>query len=118
MDGKTQVDAYLAAVPEDQRAALVALRGVLRGLLPDAQEVISYAMPGFRKGKMVAGYAAFAKHCGFYPHSGTVIGGFAAEIEALGFKYSKSGITFPASRPLPHDLVARIVAKRLEDIAQ
>jgi uncharacterized protein YdhG (YjbR/CyaY superfamily) len=78
---------------------------------------MSYAMPGFRQGKkMVAGYAGFAKHCGFYPHSGGIIPQLAPEIEELGFKWSKSGVSFTPSHPLPEELVHRIVALRLAEI--
>ena len=107
-------DAYLATLPADQRALLGQVRAQLGALLPQATEVISYAMPGYRIGeKMVAGYAGFAKHCGFYPHSGGIIPGFAAELDAAGFKHSKSGVIFTPAHPLPADLLARIVAMRL-----
>ena len=73
----SEVDAYIAALPPDQRDALTTLRARLRSLLPGHIEVMSYAMPGFRqpgpKGKVVVGYAAFARHLGLYPHSGSVI---------------------------------------------
>ncbi len=111
------VDAYLAALREDQRAALSALRDQLRALLPDHLEVMSYAMPGFRqtgpKGRMVAGYAAFARHLGLYPHSGSVI----PRIDCTPFKTSKSGVLFTPDQPLPAALVARIVTLRQEEIA-
>ncbi|MFM7446841.1 MAG: iron chaperone, partial [Tabrizicola sp.] len=75
--GEAAVDDYIAALPPDQREALTNLRARLKALLPDHVEVLSYAMPGLRqpgsKGKMVVGYAAFARHLGLYPHSGTVI---------------------------------------------
>lgn len=110
-------DSYLAALPSDQQQALGDLRRYLRALLPDAVEVMSYAMPGFRQGKkMVAGYAGFAKHCGFYPHSGSIIPQIAPEIEALGFRWSKSGVSFTPAHPLPATLVDRIVALRLAEI--
>ena len=112
----TTPDSYIAARPDAQRAALTALRQQLRDLLPEAEEVMSYAMPGFRQGGMVAGYAGFARHCGFYPHSGSVIPQLADEIGRLGFRSSKSGVTFTPDRPLPRDLVARIVALRLAEI--
>ena len=67
---------------------------------------MSYAMPGFRQGKMVAGYAAYSQHCGFYPHSGGVIPQLGSEIDALGFRRSKSGVLFTPAKPLPSDLVA------------
>jgi uncharacterized protein YdhG (YjbR/CyaY superfamily) len=113
----SEVDNYIAALPAAQAAALKDLRDMLRRLLPEATEQMSYAMPGFRQGKMVAGYAAFARQCGFYPHFGSVIPGFAAELDRLGFRHTKSGVNFTPDQPLPPDLVARIVAARLDEIA-
>ena len=111
------VAAYLAALPPDQRDALTDLRARLHALLPDHLEVMSYAMPGFRqpgpKGRMVAGYAAFAKHLGLYPHSGTVI----PQIDCAPFKTSKSGVLFTPGRPLPDALLRRIIATRQAELA-
>ena len=112
-----EVDAYLAARPESQRAALRTLRALLKSLLPDAEEVISYAMPGFRLGgKMVAGYAGFARNCGYYPHSGKVVPQFAAELDAMDFGHSDGAVRFTPAKPLPDDLVRRLVAARLAEI--
>ena len=114
-----EVDAYLASVLPAQRVVLQELRAFLRGLLPDHLEVMSYAMPGFRqpgpKGRVVAGYAGFAKHCGFYPHSGSIIPQFSQE--TAGFKTSKSGILFTSAHPLPDHLVLLLVNARLAEIA-
>jgi uncharacterized protein YdhG (YjbR/CyaY superfamily) len=111
------VDAYIANLPPDQREALTALRARIRALLPDHPEVISYAMPGFRqpgpKGKMVVGYAAFAKHLGLYPHSGTVI----PLIDCAPFKTSKSGVLFTPDRPLPDALLRQIIETRTAELA-
>jgi uncharacterized protein YdhG (YjbR/CyaY superfamily) len=112
-----EVDAYLAALPPDQRDALNALRNTLARLLPDHIEVMSYAMPGFRqpgaKGKMVVGYAAFARHLGLYPHSGTVI----PKIDCTPFKTSKSGVLFTLATPLPDALIATILRTRQAELA-
>lgn len=112
-----EVDACLAALPDDQRAALQDLRARLKARLPGHLEVISYAMPGFRqpgpKGKMVAGYAAFAKHLGLYPHSGNVI----PQIDCTPFKTSKSGVLFTPGQPLPDALLDAILSLRLAEIA-
>ena len=114
------VDLYLAALPEDQRRALTALRATLADLLPDCTEVMSYAMPGFRqpgpRGRMVVGFAAFSHHLGLYPHSGTILPQLATE--TLGFKTSKSGILFTPDHPLPTDLIQRIVTLRQVELAQ
>ncbi len=112
-----EVENYLAALPPDQRAALTALRVRLQTLLPDHIECLSYAMPGFRqpgpKGKMVVGYAAFARHLGLYPHSGTVIPG----IDCTPFKTSKSGVLFTPDRPLPDALLRQIIETRQAELA-
>jgi uncharacterized protein YdhG (YjbR/CyaY superfamily) len=112
-----EVDTYIAALPADQRDALTALRARLKTLLPDHLEVMSYAMPGLRqpgpKGKMVIGYAAFAKHLGLYPHSGTVI----PLIDCTPFKTSKSGVLFTPDTPLPDALLGQIIAARQAELA-
>ena len=112
-----QVDAYLAALPPDQRDALSTLRARLKSLLPDHLEVMSYAMPGLRqpgpKGKMVIGYAAFTKHLGLYPHSGTVI----PKIDCTPFKTSKSGVLFTPASPLPDTLLRQIIETRQAELA-
>lgn len=109
-------DAYLATRPADQRACLQSLRAQLTQLLPGAEEVISYAMPGFRIGKtVIAGYAGHARTCGFYPHSGNIIPGFAADLAARGLRHTPGAISFTPAHPLPPDLVARLVAARLAE---
>jgi len=113
-----EVAAYLTQLPEDQRAVLSALRAVILARLPGAAEGISYAMPAYRAeagGKVVVGYSAFARHCGIYPFSGTVI----PKIEAAcaGFKTSKSGVLFTPAKPLPVALVHLIIQTRLDELA-
>ncbi len=109
-------DSYLAQCPPDQRACLMELRAVIRAYLPEAEECMSYAMPGFRLGKMVAGYAAFKNHLGYYPHSGRIVGQMADRLSA--WKTSKSGILFTPQTPLPRDIVQALLDLRLAEIAK
>jgi uncharacterized protein YdhG (YjbR/CyaY superfamily) len=117
--GAEAVEAYLAARPPDQRAALQDLRAQLRALLPDHIECLSYAMPGFRapgpKGKMVAGYAGFARNCGFYPHSGNIIPQFAADL--TGFKTTPGAVQFTPDHPIPLPLLEKLVRARQAEVA-
>ena len=62
---------------------------------------------------MVIGYAAFAKHLGLYPHSGTVI----PQIDCAPFKTSKSGVLFTPATPLPDALLRQIIATRQAELA-
>ncbi|WP_434612363.1 iron chaperone [Tabrizicola sp. M-4] len=116
-DGAAAVEAFLAALPPDQQAALRALRATIARFLPDHVECMSYAMPGFRqpgvKGRMIAGYAAFRRHLGLYSHSGTII----PTLDCRPFKTSKSGILFTPATPLPDTLVETILRARQAEIA-
>ncbi len=115
----TSPDADIAAVADPAKCqALSPRRAQLQARLPDHLEGKSYAMPGFRqpgpKGKMVAGYAAFANHCGLSPYSGGVILQLGAAL--AGFKTSKSRVLFTPEMPLPADLVDLIVTTRLREL--
>ena len=58
------IDAYLATVSPDRRAALQKLRKTILSILPDAEECISYSMPAFRHaGRVIAGFLATSKGC-------------------------------------------------------
>ena len=115
-----EVDAYIAAIPDpEKRAALTALRGQLKALLPDHVECLSYAMPGFRqpgpKGRMVAGYAVFARNLGYYPHSGNIIPQFGPELAE--WKTTPGAVQFTPAHPLPPALLARLVAARVAELS-
>lgn len=116
MTGKpSDPDAYLAGLPADQRACLDMLRAMIAAYLPEATQCMSYAMPGFKLGKMVAGYAAFKQHCGYYPHSGGIVSQMADRLKP--WKTSKSGVLFTPADPLPRDIVYRLIDLRLAEIA-
>ena len=101
-------DAYIAAAPEAFRPALARLRAILARVLPDAEEMVAYGMPGFRVGDdVVASYAAFSKQCGLYVLA-SAVAEHADEIAAAGLKATKTGITFSPRHPIPDDLVERL----------
>jgi uncharacterized protein YdhG (YjbR/CyaY superfamily) len=108
-------DAYIAEAPEDLRPLLVRLRAQLARALPDAEEIIAYKMPGFRIGQsVVAGYAAFSKQCGLYLSSAAITS-HADDIAAAGLKFTKTGITFSPSRPIPDALVTKLALASRRD---
>ena len=116
MSGSGDVDAYLAALPRQQRDALEHLRAVIRAAAPDATETISYKMPAFKwMGRVLVYYSAFRDHCSFFPASKSVIAAHSDELRehATG----KGTLQFTPDRPIPDALIRAIVAWRLEEIA-
>lgn len=109
-----EVDAYLLGVGEPHRHTLQALRETIREIVPQAEEVISYGMPGFRlKGKMIAGFAAFKNHVAFMPHSGSVFSHLAPELK--DYKWTPGSLHFPPDKPLPRSLVRKLIATRRKE---
>lgn len=109
-------DAYLASLPPAQADTLAALRARIGTRLPQAAEVISYSMPGYRlpSGKMVLGYAAWKKHYALYPHSGTALSGIGALPEGITAQSGTLRIQWEV--PLPDPLLDRVIALRLAEL--
>jgi len=108
---KTTIDAYLAAVKGERRRALQALRRTIRSVLPRAEECISYGIPAFRNdGRVVAGFAATAKGCSYFPFSGATL---ARELK--GYGGTKSALHFDPAKPLPVSLVRKLLRVRIAE---
>ena len=108
------IDEYLAALSDDKRAALEALRKTIKAAAPKAEECISYQLPAFRlKDKMLVGFGASAKHCAFYLMSGSTVDAHKHELE--NYDTSKGTIRFPADKPLPAALVRKLVKARIAE---
>ena len=109
-----EVDDYLRGVSEPKRATLQTLRATILEIVPEAEEVISYRVPAFRVGgDTIAGFAAFKDHLSYLPFSGSVLSQLGDELE--GYAKTKSSLHFPVDRPLPKDLVEKLIAVRLAD---
>ncbi len=101
------IDEYLASVPEVKRAALERLRDQIRASAPDATEAISYGLPAFKlDGRWLVGFSATKKHCSFYAGAGPLK---AHTEELAGYQLRKGTINFPPDRPLPPQLVSKLV---------
>ena len=107
------IDDYLAALDDDQRGALQRLRKAIRAAAPKAEECISYRLPAFRLGKVLVAFGAAESHCAFYPMSGTMVNAFRDELKA--FDTSKGTIRFQPDKPLPVNLIRKIVRARIRE---
>lgn len=109
------IDEYLAALDEPKRATLQKLREAILGVVPDAEECISYGMPAFRQeGKVIAGFAAFKNHLAYLPHSGSVLRVLSDDL--AGYESTPGSLHFPIDKPLPKSLVKKLVAARLKEV--
>ncbi len=105
------VDEYIAAAPKNVQTILQDLRKVIKEAAPDAEETISYKMPAFKQNGVLVYFAAFKDHIGFFP-TGEGVDAFKEELK--GYKTSKGTIQFPYDKPIPYDLVRKIVKHRIE----
>jgi uncharacterized protein YdhG (YjbR/CyaY superfamily) len=117
MAGPETVDAYLADLPDDQRAAVEELRRTINEAAPEATESIAYSMPALRShgGQFLVSYAAFKNHYSLFPASGAVVEALGEELTP--YLAGKGTIRFPASRPIPTALVTKIVTVRFAENA-
>ncbi len=112
----TTVAEYLAAAPEDRRTGLEDLRRTVIAAAPEAEECIAYDMPAYRlHGRFVVSFGAYRRHYSLFPASQVVIDALGDEV--VPFVRGKGTLQFPADRPLPLDLISRIVRIRREETA-
>ncbi len=105
------VDAYIADFPPEVREKLIEMRTAIKNAEPMAAETISYAIPAYKFNGPLVYFAGDAKHIGLYPGAGA-IETFADEL--VDYKISKGTVQFPLDRPLPLDLVTKIVGYRVK----
>ena len=113
----TSVDDYLATLPPERRFVMAQLREAIKAGAPEAIEAIAYKMPAFRShgGQFLVSYDAYKNHYSLFPASEAVVTTLGGEIQPY---LSGSGtIRFPASRPIPTDLVTRIAEIRFAENA-
>lgn len=106
------VDEYIKTFPPDIQEILEKIRPAIHQAAPEAVEVISYQMPAFKHNGILVYFAAHKNHIGFYP---TASGIEAFKKELSGYKSSKSAVQFPLDKPIPFDLIEKIVKFRVKE---
>jgi uncharacterized protein YdhG (YjbR/CyaY superfamily) len=107
-----EIDHYLDELEEPKRTTLASLRRTILGILPEADQGMSYGVPAFRiRGKTIAGFAAFKNHLSYLPHSGSVFP--ELEDDLKGYPTSSGALRFSIDEPLPAPLVEKLIAVRL-----
>lgn len=112
------VDDYIASQSQEAQTLLQELRSIIKEAVPDAAEILNYKVPSFTLASggnkdhqiMMAGYAKFVS---FYPFP-TTIEAFSEELKE--YKKGKGSVQFPLNKPLPRDLIARMVKFRRNEV--
>jgi uncharacterized protein YdhG (YjbR/CyaY superfamily) len=111
------VDEYIAEFPKEEvQNVLEKIRSTIRESAPKAKEAISYGIPAFSlNSKGLVYFGAWKNHIGFYP---TPSGIEAFKKELAPFKQQKGSVQFPLNKPIPYDLVKKIVRYRVTEISE
>jgi len=106
------IDEYIKTFPKDVQTVLGKMRETIKRAAPDAVETISYQIPTFKlKGTSLVHFAAFRKHIGLYPPAPREF-----KKEVTSYLGPKGNLKFPTDKPIPYDLVTRIVLFRTKEI--
>jgi uncharacterized protein YdhG (YjbR/CyaY superfamily) len=105
------IDEYIADFPENVQEHLQSIRAVIHQAAPDAQEAIKYGIPTFVLNGNLVHFGGYKNHIGFYP---APMGIEAFKEETKAYEAGKGTLQFPLDKPLPLDLVTRIVKFRVE----
>ncbi|TFG12600.1 MAG: hypothetical protein EU535_06050 [Promethearchaeota archaeon] len=105
------IDEYIGTFPEKVQEILEKLRQTISKSAPNADETINYQIPTFKLNGNLVHFAAYKNHIGFYP---TPSGIEAFKNELSSYEISKGSVKFPINKPIPFDLVTKIVEYRVK----
>jgi uncharacterized protein YdhG (YjbR/CyaY superfamily) len=108
----TSIDDYIASFPEETQKILEQIRSTIKNAAPEAKDLINYGIPTFALNGNLVHFAAFKNHIGFYP---TPSGIEAFRKELSSYEGAKGSVKFPIDKPMPLDLITKIVKFRVQE---
>ncbi len=109
----TNFEEYIAGQPKDCKAMLDQIRQVVKSVIPEAEELISYQIPCFKYCGMLVGFGVQSKGCSFYTMNPNLLNSFSEALK--GLTYSGSTIHFDPQKKLPMSLIKKIVRQRIKE---
>jgi uncharacterized protein YdhG (YjbR/CyaY superfamily) len=106
------IDEYIAGFPNEVQKILEKIRRTIREAAPEADETIGYQMPAFKLNGYLVYFAAHKTHIGFYPMP-SGIEKFKKELSR--YEGAKGSVKFPFDKPMPFDLISKIVRFRVKE---
>jgi uncharacterized protein YdhG (YjbR/CyaY superfamily) len=112
MTKPVHIDEYILSFPKEIQKVLEQLRATVKKVAPQATEVISYGVPAFKLNGMLVWFAAHSHHIGLYPRV-SAIEAFKKELSI--YKGAKGSVQFPFDKPLPLELITKILEFRVAE---
>lgn len=110
------VDQYIKDCQPNIQVILQNIRDIIKKIVPDAVESISYGMPAYKiNGQPLVYFAAFPNHIGFYA---TPVTHEAFSVELDKYKKGKGSVQFPLSQPIPYDLILKLTSYKANTLGK
>jgi uncharacterized protein YdhG (YjbR/CyaY superfamily) len=108
------IDEYIARFPLDIQEILEEIRVTIKKVVPEAEETISYGIPTFNlNGTYLIYFAAYKNHIGFYPVPRALD---QLDKDFASYKTSGKGtIQFPLNKPMPLNLIIKLVKFKVKE---
>lgn len=112
------VDDYINVQPKEVQLILQELRSIIKETVPETKEIPNYKVPSFslvpdKKPKQQIMIVAYANYVSFYPFQAT-IEHFKEDLK--NFNLGKGTVKFALNKPLPKDLIMKMVRFRKNEI--
>jgi uncharacterized protein YdhG (YjbR/CyaY superfamily) len=106
---------YVEGLKGANKQIIQHLYGVVRDMLPEVTEGVSYGMPALRyKQKALISFMETKHHLSCVPFSPAAI--VAVQKDLAGFETTKGNVHFSATKPLSDDVVRNMVRYRAKEI--
>ena len=112
MNDNNFIHEYISSFDIETQEKLQQLMEIIKAEAPNATICKKYNMPTFVLNGNLVYFAAYKNHIGFYSISNT------PEIfksEFKPYKVGKGSVQFPLDKPLPKELIRKIVKYRVEE---
>jgi uncharacterized protein YdhG (YjbR/CyaY superfamily) len=106
------IDEYIDSFPKEVQEKLEKIREIVQKTAPKAEETISYGMPTFNlNGSYLIYFAGWKNHISLYPVPSN---DEAFQEELSPYLCGKGTAKFPLKKPIPYELVEKIVQYRMK----
>ncbi len=106
------IDEYIAEFPDEVQKRLTEMYNIIKEVVTEeTTEKISWKMPTFYLNGNLVHFAGFKNHTGLYPGA-EGIEEFQNQFD--GLEFSKGAVRFNHDKPLPKELIQKIVKFRVK----